>query len=153
MFFSYYDSPIGKLQIIANEKAILEIDIVNRNEEENVNQVIINCKKELDEYFNGKRKEFTIPLELCGTDFQKKVWQELLNIPYGEVVTYKSVAKKVGNEKCVRAVANAIGKNKHLIVIPCHRVIGTNGTLTGFRAGIPRKQYLLKLEGINNFKK
>ena len=153
MFFSYYESPIGYLQILANEKAILEIDIASKKEQENVNRVIIECKKELDEYFNKERSKFTFPLELNGTDFQKKVWMELLNIPYGELVTYKDVAKRIGNEKGIRAVANVIGKNKHLIVIPCHRVIGTNGTLTGFRAGIPKKEYLLKLEGVNNFKK
>jgi len=146
MYIGFYNSPIGILKIEADSESIILIDSDISSGEEKLNNLIINCKKELDEYFRGERKIFSIPFELNGTPFQKKVWEELLNIPYGETVSYKEVAKRIGNEKSVRAVANAIGKNKLVIIIPCHRVIGSNNSLTGFRLGIDKKRYLLDLE-------
>ncbi|MCG2793619.1 MAG: methylated-DNA--[protein]-cysteine S-methyltransferase [Weeksellaceae bacterium] len=103
-------------------------------------------KTELQEYFAGKRKEFTVPLSMVGTDFQKQVWEILRSIPYGTTISYQEQANLLGNPKAVRAVANANGLNKISIIIPCHRVIGTNGTLTGYGGGIWRKQKLLELE-------
>ena len=103
----------------------------------------------MKEYFTKKRKEFSLPLALVGTSFQEEVWKVLQTIPYGEVRSYKEQATAVGNPKGVRAVANANGKNRISIVIPCHRVIGSDGTLTGYASGIERKQFLLDLERSN----
>ncbi len=113
---------------------------------------IIQLRQELNEYFDGKRQQFTLPLELVGTDFQQNVWKQLLNIPYGETRSYTQQAKSMGNPKSVRAVAAANGANKIAIVIPCHRVIGSDGSLTGYAGGLPRKQHLLELEARNSFK-
>jgi len=103
-------------------------------------------RKELNEYFAGKRTEFTVPLHLVGTDFQKKVWSELLKIPYGETISYKQLAERTGDPNASRAVANANGMNKIALIVPCHRVIGANGKLTGYAGGLERKEFLLSLE-------
>lgn len=108
--------------------------------------ILEKTKTELDEYFAGKRKTFDIPLHPVGTDFQKQVWQALLEIPYGETRTYKEIALRVNNLKGVRAVAQAIGANGMSILIPCHRVIGANHSLTGFAGGIEAKRLLLDIE-------
>lgn len=112
-------------------------------------QIMDSVVKELNEYFNGERKEFTIPLILIGTDFQKKVWQELLQIPYGKTISYLQEANNIKQPKAFRAVANANGKNKISIIVPCHRVIANNGKLGGYGGGLDKKQYLLKLESSN----
>ncbi|MDR2916431.1 MAG: methylated-DNA--[protein]-cysteine S-methyltransferase [Tannerella sp.] len=106
-------------------------------------------KKQLDEYFKGERKEFDIPLDLVGTEFQKEVWLSLLKIPYGTTTSYAKQAEFLGKPSAVRAVANANGKNKISIILPCHRVIGTDGTLTGYGGGIWRKKKLLAFEKEN----
>ncbi|SUO93320.1 methylated-DNA--[protein]-cysteine S-methyltransferase [Suttonella ornithocola] len=103
-------------------------------------------QQQLDEYFAGQRQQFTLALEMIGTDFQQSVWQVLQNIPYGETRSYKAQAEQLGRPSAVRAVANANGQNKISIIIPCHRVIGADGRLTGYGGGLPRKQYLLTLE-------
>ncbi len=105
---------------------------------------------ELTEYFNSKRKTFDIPLELHGTDFQKKVWAELCKIPYGETRSYKEIAQAIGNEKACRAVGMANNKNPVVIIVPCHRVIGSNGSLTGYACGLEMKALLLQLEKGNS---
>lgn len=105
--------------------------------------------EQMEEYFTGKRKEFTFPLVIDGTPFQEKVWKALLKIPYGETRSYKDQAKSIGNPKAVRAVANANGDNRIAIIIPCHRVIGANGKLVGYGGGLWRKKYLLGLEGVD----
>lgn len=109
------------------------------------------CKKELQEYFEGKRKVFDIKFDIQGSDFRKKVWNELLKIPYGETISYAEEAKRIGNPKAARAVGQANGDNKILILIPCHRVIGKKGTMNGFSScgGIKTKEYLLELEKNN----
>ena len=109
-------------------------------------------QKELDEYFEGKRKEFTIPLQLVGTPFQQSVWKILMKIPYGETVSYKQEAQLLKHEKAIRAVANANGQNLISILIPCHRVVQTNGSLGGYAGGINRKQALLTLENNHTLK-
>ena len=108
--------------------------------------VIDEAQKQLDEYFAGKRKVFDIPLLMVGTPFQKSVWEALLHIPYGETASYLAQAKRIGNEKAVRAVASANGANAISIFIPCHRIIGSNGTLTGYAGGLETKGQLLELE-------
>ena len=108
--------------------------------------VIEQTKRQLDEYFAGSRKEFDIPLHPFGTDFQLQVWRALFDIPYGETRTYMEIASKIGNAKGVRAVAQAIGANSIDIIVPCHRVIGSNHSLTGFAGGLDKKRFLLELE-------
>lgn len=108
--------------------------------------VIESAAAELDEYFAGRRREFSVPVVLAGTAFQRQVWEELLKIPYGETATYADIAVRIGNPKAVRAVATAIGANPISIFVPCHRVVGSDGTLTGYAGGLPAKRYLLTLE-------
>lgn len=162
----YYDSPCGELVLasIGDELCLCdwnEMPCAERNKRRLVrllgaefdattSHVLEQTKQELDEYFSGKRKTFDIPLHPVGTDFQKQVWQALLEIPYGETRTYKEVALSVNNLKGVRAVAQAIGANGMSILIPCHRVIGTNHSLTGFAGGLEAKRKLLQLESRNS---
>ena len=109
-------------------------------------EVLLRTVRELDEYFRGERKEFDIPLLLAGSEFQKRVWQQLRHIPYGQTVSYGELAAAIGAPKSVRAVANANGANAISIILPCHRVIGSDGSLTGYGGGTDTKRYLLELE-------
>ena len=109
-------------------------------------EILQRTKIQLNEYFTMQRREFDIPIQMVGTDFQKNVWEALLKVPYGRTSTYAQLAKDIGKEKAVRAVANANGANAIGIIIPCHRIIGTNGALTGYAGGLPLKKRLLKLE-------
>ncbi|MGQ4003760.1 methylated-DNA--[protein]-cysteine S-methyltransferase [Francisellaceae bacterium CB52] len=113
------------------------------------NGILSQTKNQLDKYFKNGLKNFTIPLKLTGTDFQKQVWSELIKIPYGKTLSYKQEAVNIGNEKAFRAVANANGKNSISIIIPCHRVVNSNGKLGGYTGGIEKKVYLLELEKLN----
>ena len=115
---------------------------------ENNTEIIEKTLAELDEYFHGNRKEFDVPLKMVGTDFQKRVWEALLRVPFGTTSTYLQLAKNIKNEKAVRAVASANGANSMSIIIPCHRIIGSNGELVGYAGGLPIKKRLLKLEQI-----
>ena len=119
---------------------------LNANYVEGSSDVIQMAKRQLDEYFLHQRREFDIPLLFVGTDFQKKVWNELLKIPYGKTISYGDLAKRIGMPKSVRAVANANAVNAISIIAPCHRVIGNDGTLTGYGGGLERKRFLLELE-------
>ena len=112
------------------------------------NALLSQTRRELDEYFKGERKTFTLPLIMFGSEFQKSVWNALLEIPYSQTVSYLELSRAIKNEKAVRAVANANGANAMSIVIPCHRVIGSNGTLTGYAGGLEIKKSLLELENI-----
>lgn len=109
-------------------------------------KILKETKKQLDEYFAGQRQTFEIPLDMRGTDFQKKVWAELAKIPFGETLSYRDIAKKIKNEKAVRAVGTANGRNPVSILVPCHRVIQANGTLGGYAGGLSLKEFLLDLE-------
>lgn len=120
--------------------------ILDAEFEEGTSAVIDNAILQLEEYFNGKRQEFDIPLLFVGTDFQKKVWNRLLSIPFGKTISYGEMARQIGKPKAVRAVANANGANSMSIFAPCHRVIGSDHTLTGYGGGLAVKEYLLKLE-------
>ncbi|TCO72674.1 methylated-DNA--[protein]-cysteine S-methyltransferase [Marinisporobacter balticus] len=143
----YYQSPIGILEISSTKKSILSVDFVEQEEKSlDIPPILKKTSIQLDEYFKGKRKTFDLNLSIQGTAFQKQVWDYLTNIDYGNVVSYKDVAKAIRNEKAVRAVGNANNKNKIAIIIPCHRVIGSNGKLTGYAGGIWRKEWLLKHE-------
>ncbi len=148
-FIMYYEAPVGKIKITANNKAVTSIHFVGKGEKaksEKPNAITRRCKKQLQEYFAGKRKKFELPLELEGTEFQKKVWKALMKIPYGKTASYGEIAGKINNKKAVRAVGGANNKNKIAIVIPCHRVIGADGSLTGYAGGLNIKQWLLNHE-------
>lgn len=121
--------------------------ILNAEFEEGTSEVIKQAVRQLDEFFAGKRRVFDLPLLFVGTDFQKKVWSELLNIPFGETISYKEMARRIGLPTAVRAVANANGANSVSIFAPCHRVIGSDNSLTGYGGGLAAKEKLLKLEG------
>lgn len=155
MSFGYYNSPIGKIKIDTEDNYIVGVNFVRKEEveikEDSISNDIVNkCKKQLDEYFNNERKEFDLEIKfLKGTEFQRKVWNELIKIPYGETVTYKEIAKRISNPNAVRAVGGANNKNPIAIIVPCHRVIGSSGKLIGYADGIDKKDYLLKLENKN----
>lgn len=141
-------SPLGNLLLVETENQLVELaftedDISSLPE----NELLASTKTQLAEYFEGHRNEFTLSLNPKGTDFQQKVWQELLLIPYGTTVSYQEMANRLGDPKCIRAAARANGQNPIAIIIPCHRVIGTHGEMTGYAGGIQRKKDLLALEG------
>jgi len=148
-----YETEIGELAIADNGKAITElyfknkIDVEGKNIEET--ELIKKAFNEFKEYLSGARKNFDIPLEPDGTEFQLKVWEALKSIPYGETCSYKDIAEKVGSPKAYRAVGLANNKNPISIFIPCHRVIGSNGKLIGYGGGLDVKEFLLKLEKEN----
>lgn len=146
-------TPIGLLQIITTDKAIVSATPTDHEENivgnEAANKLAQECKVELAEYFAGKRKKFDLPLKQEGTQFQKKVWQELKQIPYGETKTYGEIAKLIDKPKASRAIGMANHNNPILILVPCHRVIGADGSLTGYAAGIEAKKYLLEFEKKN----
>jgi len=145
-----YKSELGLIQITSSEDAVTEIDFVEKqNDTTEIPPILKEAYTQIDEYFRGIRKSFDLKLYIEGTDFQKKVWDQLRQIPYGEISTYKEVAKAIGNEKAVRAVGNSNNKNKIPIVIPCHRVIGSNGKLVGYAGGLHIKQWLLEHEKSN----
>jgi methylated-DNA-[protein]-cysteine S-methyltransferase len=145
---SYYNSPIGLIEITGTGNSITSLYFVeqNTNPKFEPNSYLENCAAQLDEYFNGKRKDFDLKLEPEGSDFQKKVWDQLKNIQYGETKSYLQISQLLGDVLAIRAVANANGQNKISIVIPCHRVIGSNGSLTGYAGGLWRKKWLLQHE-------
>lgn len=149
IYTAYYESPIGTVKIEANEMHLVSISFTENIEIDKVqekNQIIIDTIEQLDEYFKGERKEFTLPIKMQGTAFQKNVLNQVKKIPYGQTKSYKEVAIEIDKEKASRAVGNANNKNSLLLVIPCHRVIGANGKLVGYAGGIWRKEWLLNLE-------
>ena len=150
-YMGYYKSPIGILEIVCDKESVLSCNFVDKEEEiGQVNLILESAITQLDEYFKGERKEFDLKVALYGTEFQKNVWNGLLNIPYGTTVSYKDIAVSINNEKAVRAVGNANNKNKISIIVPCHRVIGKNGALTGYAGGLDKKQWLLDHENRTN---
>lgn len=149
-YIKYYDTPFKRVKIVEEENKIIRISF---DEEENLgefelkNTLLLNqATNQLDEYFEGKRKRFDLPLNPNGTEFMIKVWKALEEIPYGETVSYKQIAEKIGNSKASRAVGMANNKNPIPIIIPCHRVIGANGKLVGYALGLEMKKLLLELE-------
>lgn len=149
-YLSYYKSPVGVLCIRADEDFITGVSVADSLlEKENPSALTEKAAFQLEEYFSGKRKAFALPLCPNGTDFQKRVWNALCEIPYGETKTYKDIAAAVGNEKASRAVGGANNRNPIMIIIPCHRVIGANGSLIGYAGGLKVKEYLLNLEKEN----
>ena len=148
IYKAYYESPIGCIDIAGTKAGILSIDFMDKPcpTLSEIPDCLKACVLQLDEYFKGTRREFSLDLVFQGTDFQTRVWKALTKIPFGETVSYKDIAKAIGNIKAVRAVGNANGKNKISIVAPCHRVIGSSGDLVGFASGLWRKEWLLNHE-------
>ena len=143
----YIESPLGITTIIGDDDGISVISVMKEGEvSAEIPEVLQEAVLQLQEYFEGKRTDFTLKLNPKGTEFQQKVWKSLLDIPYGKTVSYMDQTKKLGDVKAIRAVASANGKNPLWIVVPCHRVIGTNGSLTGYAGEIWRKKWLLDHE-------
>ena len=148
---AFLKSPLAITKIVGDANGISEISVSDEGE------VSVSIPKELEQaviqlqdYFEGKRTNFHLKLNPKGTEFQQRVWQELLNIPFGKTLSYLELSKKLGDVKAIRAVAAANGKNPLWIVVPCHRVIGTDGSLTGYAGGLGRKKWLLEHENPTN---
>ena len=141
------ETPAGTVHICASGESITYIGFEKRYDIEGTSEVIERTIVQLNEYFSGKRKEFDIPFIVEGSELQKNVCGSLMKIPYGETRTYREIAADIGIPRAVRAVASAIGRNPISIVIPCHRVIGSDGKMRGYAGGIPFKEYLLEVEG------
>lgn len=154
-FYKTMPSPVGLLTLVANDRGLAAVLWENDDpkrmrlsplHEDTQHPVLLEAERQLQDYFKGKREKFSLKLDFTGTDFQKKVWAALLTIPFGETRSYAQIAEQIGNPSAVRAVGAANGKNPISIIAPCHRVIGSNGKLTGFAGGMEAKAFLLKLE-------
>ena len=147
LYTNYYSSPVGFLKLQCTDKFIKSVLFFDEKEIKNdEHKLLQTCAKQLDEYFSGKRKIFTLPLNQDGTTFQMKVWDLLYKIPYGKTISYNDLSKQYGNLKAIRAVASANGRNNLAIIVPCHRVIGSNQSLVGYAGGLWRKKWLLEHE-------
>jgi methylated-DNA-[protein]-cysteine S-methyltransferase len=151
LYYTYYESPVGLLKIGATELHIAEISFVDKKEqivygEPGVSDVMHQCTEQLIEFFNGERRKFSVPVHQHGTEFQTRVWNELISIPYGKTISYLDLSKRLGDVKAIRAAASTNGKNKIAIIVPCHRVIGSDRSLVGYAGGLWRKKWLLDLE-------
>ncbi|MCL1984514.1 MAG: methylated-DNA--[protein]-cysteine S-methyltransferase [Methanomassiliicoccaceae archaeon] len=142
-----FGTPAGAVHICASGETVTYIGFEKRYVTEEITEVIEMTMTQLDEYFDGERKEFSVPFTVGGSELQRRVCDSLMRIPYGETRTYKEIAADAGFPLAVRAVASAVGKNPISIVIPCHRVIGSDGKMRGYAGGIPFKEYLLEVEG------
>ncbi len=148
---AYIKTPLGITKIMGDEKGISVISIADEGEISSIIPAILQeAITQLEDYFEGKRTDFTFQLNPSGTEFQQKVWKGLLEIPFGKTMSYLELSKKLGDVKAIRAVASANGKNPLWIVVPCHRVIGTDGSLTGYAGGLWRKKWLLEHENPTN---
>ncbi len=152
LFFAYTDSPLGELELCANDRTLLQLMFTKTDKrqlpkkEARENAILKEAKKQLTNYFEGARRHFDLPLAPEGTEFQLKVWNELQKIPFGKTITYLELAKKLGDANSIRAAASANGKNPIAIIIPCHRVVGSDNSLTGYSGDLWRKQWLLEHE-------
>lgn len=154
-FYKHLKSPVGVLKLVASESGLAAVLWENDDpervrfaslEEDENHPVLLETERQLQDYFAGKRDRFSVKLDFAGTEFQKKVWNALLAIPFGETRSYAQIAKQIGHPKAVRAVGAANGRNPISIIAPCHRVIGSNGKLTGFAGGLGTKAFLLNIE-------
>ncbi|WP_225035870.1 methylated-DNA--[protein]-cysteine S-methyltransferase [Winogradskyella sp. SM1960] len=144
----FIETPLGHAKITGNENGIASVSILDTQEElsDSIPESLLDCVIQLKAYFNDTRKTFDLKLNPEGTTFQKKVWKQLETIPFGKSISYLDLSKQLGDAKAIRAVANANGKNPLWIIVPCHRVIGSDGSLTGYAGGLYRKQWLLNHE-------
>jgi|LSQX01.3.fsa_nt_gb methylated-DNA-[protein]-cysteine S-methyltransferase len=146
IYYDYLDTQLGILEIVFDEEYILGVGFVNQKQKASPSTLSKQAVKELGEYFEGKRKTFSLPLYMQGTEFQKQVWKALQDIPYGQTCSYKDIAVKIGKPNASRAVGQANNKNPLSILVPCHRVIGALGNLVGYGGGLNRKEWLLEME-------
>jgi len=148
LYTAYYSSPVGVLKLQCSDKHIKTVIFCDAEGEiqNDEHRLLQACTKQLDEYFTGKRKQFTLPLNHDGTEFQIKVWDLLYKIPFGKTISYNELAKQYGDLKAIRAVASANGKNNIAVIVPCHRVIGSDQSLVGYTGGLWRKKWLLNHE-------
>jgi methylated-DNA-[protein]-cysteine S-methyltransferase len=153
IFTTYYQSPVGLLKIAGTDQYISEVKFIDDPEtvpaaaaNEDLPPMAIQAVEQLIEYFHGNRRFFEFPISQEGTPFQQKVWAELMSIPYGKTISYLELSRRLGDPKVIRAAAAANGKNNVAIVVPCHRVIGSNNQLVGYAGGLPRKKWLLQHE-------
>ena len=148
VYKAYLNSPIGLIEITGSKDAVLKVSFAEDKFETEfkTNNCVNECALQLEQYFNGGRKEFELKLEPEGTEFQRKVWDELLKIPFGYTKSYLFISKMIGDTLAIRAAAKANGQNPIAIIIPCHRVIGSDGSLTGYAGGLWRKKWLLEHE-------
>lgn len=153
--YKFIDSPVGKLKLVASDKGLVAVLWENEKPsrvrlrelvEDDKHPILLETELQLQEYFSGRRQKFTVALDMRGTDFQRDVWKALLAIPFGQTRSYGQLATQIGNSKAMRAVGAANGRNPISILVPCHRVIGASGALTGFAGGLETKAQLLKLE-------
>jgi len=150
-YYSYIDSPLGQLLVQGDGQFVTGLYMLQhkRRPEESWQESdapFLAARKQLAEYFAGQRRKFAVPLKLAGTPFQRRVWRELTRIPFGKTITYAELAQRIGRPKASRAVGHANGHNPISILVPCHRVIGSGGKLTGYAGGVEAKQWLLELE-------
>jgi methylated-DNA-[protein]-cysteine S-methyltransferase len=153
--YDYCDTPLGRMLLVANEKGLCGLHFVGQKyfpqkgkdwiQDE---KVLKRAKREVMEYFAGKRKRFDVPLAPEGTAFQRAIWREIAKVPFGETITYSELARRAGFPNCARAAGAATGRNPVGVIVPCHRIVGTNGSLTGYAGGLPKKKALLALEGL-----
>jgi methylated-DNA-[protein]-cysteine S-methyltransferase len=147
MFLQYVESPVGWVEITAEDKAIVSVLFFDRKEKKETHSSLTqDCARQMHEYFRSERKRFELPLHLSGTEFQSEVWSELQKIPFGKTISYLELARRLGDEKKIRAAATANGRNPVSILVPCHRVIGSDGSLVGYGGGLWRKKWLLEFE-------
>lgn len=154
IFTKYIDSPLGQLEVSATETYLTSILFVETQKKPSprkeatlyIPAIIETYQQQIQEYFDGTRKDFDIPFQHEGTDFQKSVWEKLVTIPYGKTISYLELSRRIGNEKAIRAVGTTNGANKFNIIVPCHRVIGANGSLVGYGGDLWRKKWLLEHE-------
>ncbi|MBA2610895.1 MAG: methylated-DNA--[protein]-cysteine S-methyltransferase [Bacteroidetes bacterium] len=152
IIYNYYLSPVGELEMAQEGNELLWLKFFETQKEKRIKQeatgsnLFTKAKEQLDLYFKNELDVFDLPLSLRGTDFQKSLWQKLKEIPFGKTISYLTLSKQVGDVKAIRAVASTNGKNRFCIIIPCHRVIGTNGSLTGYAGDLWRKKWLLEHE-------
>ena len=161
IYISKFNSPIGTLYLASSDKGVVCINLSGKeNLMEDIERLVPNMEqedgagkneqviKQLKEYFSGARKDFDLPLHLIGTEFQKLVWRQLCQVPFGKTASYKEIAEKIGKPKAMRAVGQANHRNPIPIIIPCHRIIGANGHLVGYGGGLDKKRFLLSHEGV-----
>jgi methylated-DNA-[protein]-cysteine S-methyltransferase len=148
MFYNYFKSPIGLVEIGGTASEVTSLNFVERRREKTEsNPLLDRAARQTAEYFAGKRQVFDLPISYQGTDFQERVWSQLLKVPFGKTASYQDIARGVGNSLAVRAVGAANGKNPISLIVPCHRIIGSDGKLVGYGGGLWRKEWLLKHEG------
>jgi methylated-DNA-[protein]-cysteine S-methyltransferase len=147
-FTGFFRSPIGSIELVSSKTSILKCNFVENKGEttKSLPPIIKEAFEQLESYFDGKLQEFNLSLDLLGTNFQLKVWNELQRIPFGQTITYKELASRIGNNNAIRAIANANAKNPISIIVPCHRVIGSDGKLRGYGGGIEKKRWLIDFE-------